>query len=84
MMQPVCKRCLLSEYDPAGARETVQRCIAQIAPEQRTEDAAYQERLACCKRCEALLDGLCGVCGCYVELRAAKAGQHCPHPEAKW
>jgi hypothetical protein len=84
MMQPVCKRCLLAEYDPAGVRETVQRSIAQITPEERTEDAAYQMRLARCKRCDALLEGLCGICGCYVELRAARAAKHYPHPDAKW
>ena len=84
MMQQICKRCLLAEYDPAGVRETVQRYIAEIAPEQRTADAAYRARLEACKRCEALREGLCGVCGCYVEYRAAKAAAHCPSPAAQW
>lgn len=38
----------------------------------------YQRRLSICKECEKLLSGMCRMCGCYVEMRAAIALRDCP------
>ena len=50
----------------------------------RTPDALYETRLACCRDCEALQNGTCMQCGCYVEMRAARSDMHCPLTEPRW
>ena len=52
--------------------------------EQRAEEAVFSSRLAACKACDNLLNGTCALCGCYVELRAAKRVQQCPDVPGKW
>lgn len=84
MNPPVCKRCLLSETDPDGLYAAVQRRIAQMPEELRADAAEYSRRLDCCRACDSLANGLCRLCGCFAELRAAKAGKHCPHPAHYW
>ena len=49
----------------------------------RTPDALYETRLACCRDCEALQNGTCMQCGCYVEMRAARSDMHCPLTEPR-
>ena len=44
----------------------------------------YERRLSICKECDRLLDGMCTVCGCYVEMRAAVTTNCCPAVRAKW
>lgn len=82
--RPFCRKCLLSEYDPDGALETVNEMIAAMPPEQRAEEAEYARRLAFCRECGELSAGLCAKCGCYAELRAAKRSRHCPHEKHYW
>ena len=47
-------------------------------PEIKADEALYEERLAVCKECDLLLEGMCRICGCYVELRAAIEKNACP------
>ena len=82
--KPPCRRCLLAETDAAHIAETVQKRIAQMPEEERTAPPEYARRLSQCRACDMLTDGLCGVCGCYAELRAAKAKQHCPDCVPRW
>ena len=84
MTQPPCKRCLLAQIDPQGVAESVRRRIAALPEEEKTDPAEYQQRLAHCTACDMLTDGLCGICGCYVELRAAKSALHCPQSPPFW
>lgn len=63
---------------------TVADYIASLPEEQKAPDAEYALRLAVCQTCDALRDGTCSLCGCYVEARAAKRGQRCPHVPEKW
>jgi len=44
----------------------------------------YERRLALCKECDNLIDGMCKVCGCYVELRAAISNNRCPAVHELW
>lgn len=44
----------------------------------KASEEIYEARLARCKECDMLLQGMCRSCGCYVELRAAIAGNICP------
>lgn len=78
--QRVCKRCLLREMaDQTKVYETVKQYIEDIEPGDRAPEGIYNLRLTHCKACERLLDGMCRACGCYVELRAARANNGCPY-----
>ncbi len=79
----ICKRCLLAEADKA-AYQTIAELIALIPAEERTAEDVYRRRLSQCKECAELHDGLCAVCGCYVEHRAARAQMRCPSEEKYW
>ena len=79
-----CKRCLLSEAGQIRAAQTIAELIALLPEEKRTPAAEYAARLESCRVCEALNAGTCGRCGCYVELRAAKAWMNCPHIQPRW
>ena len=84
MNRPVCRRCLLAEIDADGLYQTVRRRIANMSEDERADDALYHGRLEHCVRCEMLHEGVCGACGCFAELRAAKAAMHCPHEHRYW
>lgn len=59
--------------------KTLQELIANIPAEIKTPYEEYERRLKACTECERLADGMCAACGCYVELRAAKATGTCPY-----
>ncbi|MDD7740307.1 MAG: DUF6171 family protein [Fusicatenibacter sp.] len=80
----VCKKCLLREMDEAGYFQNMYEYIARMDEEERTSKEEYEERLAACKTCENLLSGMCRICGCYVEMRAAQKVRHCPGIHPKW
>jgi hypothetical protein len=44
----------------------------------------YRRRLAICRLCGELANGMCRQCGCYVEARAAKAGAKCAKDGRIW
>ena len=78
-----CRKCLTREM--AGQEEyfkSLHEYIANIESDMKVPDELYEERLAVCKDCELLLDGMCRSCGCYVELRAAMKKNACPRH--KW
>lgn len=80
-----CPRCLAGEV-PGGEAlaERLRAWIAAVPPEQRADEAAVRARLGACRRCPWLDGGLCGQCGCYVELRATKRNQFCPDVPPRW
>ena len=59
--------------------KTLQELIDNIPKEVKAPSDLYEKRLDTCKECDRLADGMCAACGCYVELRAAKAGNSCPY-----
>lgn len=74
-----CRRCLLA--DLTGENDyyrSVLRYRATMPARQRTPDDLYAARLEQCRRCDALDNGTCMQCGCYVEMRAARIDMHCP------
>ncbi|MCM1417170.1 MAG: DUF6171 family protein [Bacteroides sp.] len=83
-MKKPCRKCLLAMYDPEGALRTIREMIEVIPSEKRADEAEYRRRLSICARCGELNAGVCGRCGCYVELRAAKKEQGCPHERHFW
>lgn len=78
MSAPKCGKCLLSEFDMGGFAETVREYISLIPDDKRTDGKEYSRRLGICRKCDSLTDGMCGECGCFAEIRAAKAYMSCP------
>ena len=78
-----CRRCLTREM--AGGEEyfhSLWEYIENLDVDIRTSKPLYEDRLAVCRECEMLLEGMCRSCGCYVELRAAVEKNGCPRE--KW
>lgn len=84
MPERVCKRCLLKELSETDYFKSIYDYIENIPPERKTEDDIYQARLALCKSCDHLINGMCELCGCFAEVRAAKKMQHCAKDPAIW
>lgn len=81
----VCKRCLLSEMaDEREIWEIIRERIACLPPEEKAAAEEVKNRLSQCKACNQLNGGMCGLCGCYVELRTAKQRMHCPNLPPRW
>ncbi|WP_442871692.1 DUF6171 family protein [Anaerocolumna sp. MB42-C2] len=50
----------------------------------RTPEETYKYRLEQCKKCQYLLNGLCRLCGCFVEIRTAVITNYCPSKKVNW
>jgi len=79
-----CRKCLLSETDPDGIYRSVTEYVASLDVNVRCDAETYSARLAICHECDHLSWGMCVLCGCYVEARAAKKKQNCPALPHKW
>lgn len=82
-MQKAC-RCLLKELDDLEFWEQVEDYLQSLPAEAKVDQEEYEQRLSACKSCENLVNGFCALCGCVVELRAAKRGMHCPRTPSQW
>lgn len=81
----ICKRCLIGDIpDQASLAELIRERIALLPEEQRADEALMVSRLDACRACDHLNSGTCALCGCYVELRAAKRHMRCPDVPARW
>lgn len=78
-------RCLAAEM-PGGEElaALIRERIGEIPEEERAGEEIRQQRLDRCRACDALGNGTCGLCGCYIEIRAARKRQHCPKVPAEW
>ena len=56
--------------------------MERIDEDLRAPASLYEERLGVCSGCDYLNAGLCGACGCFVELRAYLTKNVCPYN--KW
>ena len=78
-------RCLTADLpDAAALSRLLTEWLGQIPEEERTESEETAWRLDRCRRCDFLQDGTCALCGCYVELRAAKRRMRCPDLPDRW
>ncbi len=80
-----CRRCLLEDI-PSQAElvKSVRELIGLMPEENRAAAEVTGRRLEECRRCDHLIEGMCGLCGCYVELRAAKKKMRCPDVPGRW
>ncbi|MDR0396068.1 MAG: DUF6171 family protein [Oscillospiraceae bacterium] len=81
----VCRRCLLVD-DPSQAdmHRTVSDYVALMPSVQRAGESVYKSRLESCAACAHIISGVCRLCGCYAEARAAKRRMACPDSPARW
>ena len=75
----VCKKCLLREMTMESYYQNLQDYLEELEPDRKASQNLYEERLAKCKECDKLVNGLCRACGCYVEMRAAIKENKCPY-----
>lgn len=78
MEQNICRCCLLQDMDDNDYYQSVVRYRQTLPPGQKSSDEEYQRRLTLCRECKELMNGVCGQCGCYVEMRAAAKKMRCP------
>ena len=79
-----CRKCLLEDMDENDFLRDMRSHIAAYPADKNVSEEEYHQRLAFCKDCEKLVDGMCVLCGCYVELRALKIGMRCADIDKKW
>lgn len=82
--QRICRKCLLRDMPEEAYFQNMYTYIANLSEDDRASDAEYERRLNKCRECDQLLNGMCRVCGCFVEMRAAIAVRHCPGVEKRW
>ncbi len=84
MENRICRRCLLDEIFEVNEYKNMQEYIRNIDKHIKTEDDEYKRRLNLCKECDNLINGMCKICGCFVEMRAAVKKNYCPDIRNKW
>ena len=78
-------RCLIGEMpDEAELAEIIRERIELIPEDERTPEKEYAFRLSRCRDCGSLQRGTCALCGCYVEIRAARVAKDCPDVPSRW
>lgn len=81
----ICRRCLLEDMpDQAALAKNVRELVALLPEPLRASADVTGARLEICKSCDHLYGGMCELCGCYVQLRAAKTKLSCPDVPARW
>lgn len=78
----ICRKCLTKDMDQAEYFANLHTYIANLDADIKVDSQVYEKRLAVCKGCDLLADGMCRACGCFVELRAAIRKNSCPYD--KW
>lgn len=83
-MSEECFKCLLKELSEDDYYKNVYEYIASLDESVKTPDEVYEARLAICLSCKHLINGMCGLCGCFVEVRAAKKNNYCAKSREIW
>lgn len=79
-----CRRCLVREMADKDYIHSIQQYVDNIDEDIKTPQKEYETRLNQCKQCDNLLNGMCRICGCFVEMRAAVTRNYCPDVDKKW
>ncbi len=82
--QRYCRQCLIRETNQAAYFQNMYEYIRLLPEEDKTPPQEYEKRLAACKSCSKLLNGMCRICGCFVEMRAAIRIRGCPGIPDRW
>ena len=83
-----CRKCFLRDMElRGGLAESYKAMLERLEmmdPELRCTGDSYEARLAECKKCEYLMEGMCALCGCFAESRAAVKANSCPAEVKRW
>ena len=83
-----CRKCFVAEMKRQGITEETYRAmlerIEEMDPELRCSKEVYEVRITACKKCVYLVEAMCGQCGCFVEVRAAKKISRCAGTPRRW
>lgn len=82
--KPFCRKCLLKDLIEDEYFRSIYDYIEHLPEEVKTPQPEYARRLSLCMSCDDLINGMCRQCGCFVEVRAAKAHNTCPGVNRKW
>ena len=80
----ICKKCFLKDFAPEEYLNNMRAYLGGLDDEIKVEEEIYQERLSYCEACDKLNEGICRICGCFVEYRAAIKLKKCPDIRPKW
>ncbi|MCC8068012.1 MAG: DUF6171 family protein [Clostridiales bacterium] len=80
----ICRKCHLYEETEEEFHAKLETYIANLDEDVRVDQEAYEKRLAICEKCPYIFNGMCRLCGCFVELRAAVKVRKCPDVERRW
>ncbi|MDV4150880.1 DUF6171 family protein [Clostridium sp. AL.422] len=84
MSKVFCKRCLMDEVLSEAEYIHMKEYISAIDDYIKSSDEEYKRRLNICKECDLLINGMCKLCGCFVEIRAAVKKNYCPNKNRYW
>lgn len=79
-----CRKCLLRDMGKEEYFRNLQEYITNLDADLKVDEDTYEERLSRCRECEKLYQGMCRICGCYVELRAVMKKNACPQVHPRW
>lgn len=82
--KPYCRKCLLDQLNEDDVIRSVKDYIAEYPMDKRCSSEVYSRRLEICSNCSQLSNGMCALCGCFVEVRALKIKTYCPDHIDKW
>ena len=80
----LCKRCLLKDLSKDEYFQSIYEYIESISEDVKIPVSEYNRRLEICRCCDNLVNGMCKLCGCFVEVRAIKKGTCCADTPQKW
>lgn len=79
-----CEYCLSRELSDEQYIRTIKEYVNLVPLDKRADSRVYQRRLKLCSACEFLQNGMCRMCGCFVEIRAIVAKRTCPINKPEW
>lgn len=84
-MKIECRKCNEFQQKQSELYENLISYIDALDEGIKVKEAIYHKRLKKCDDCDALVNGMCKYCGCFVLVRAIKNGLSCPYPgNSKW
>ena len=64
----VCRKCLPGQNNEETFYEDLSRYIQRMDEDLKVDQQIYEKRLNICSTCDRLMNGMCRLCGCFVEL----------------
>ena len=62
----VCRKCLPGQNNEEAFYEDLSRYIQRMDEDLKVDQQIYEKRLNICSTCDRLMNGMCRLCGCFV------------------